>query len=57
MTDYTICDDWGEGSGLELHEKGCNEDRIGEIVHCTLSSGNLYLSYFYSVIIPLFQGD
>ena len=30
MTDYTICDDWGEGSGLELHEKNCNEDQIGK---------------------------
>ena len=30
MTDYTICDDWGEGSGLELHEKSCNEDQIGK---------------------------
>ena len=29
MEDYTICDDWGEGSGLELHEKNCNEDQIG----------------------------
>ena len=29
MVDYTICDDWGEGSGLELHEKNCNEDQIG----------------------------
>ena len=30
MADYTICDDWGEGSGLELHEKNCNEDQIGK---------------------------
>ena len=30
MADYTICDDWGEGSGLKIHDKECNEDKIGE---------------------------
>ena len=40
MTDYTICDDWGEGSGLELHDKDCNQHQRGE------NHSNHYL-YFY----------
>ena len=38
MADYTICDDWGEGSGLELHEKNCNEDQIGNKKQINLSN-------------------
>ena len=28
---YTVCEDWGEGSGLEVWETECNEADPGEI--------------------------
>ena len=27
---YTVCEDWGEGSGLQLWETDCNEAQPGE---------------------------
>ena len=27
---YTVCEDWGEGSGLQVWEKDCNEAEPGE---------------------------
>ena len=29
--DNMICHDWGEGSGLEVHERKCNEDLMGKV--------------------------
>ena len=28
--DSMICQDWGEGSGLEVHEEKCNNDLMGK---------------------------
>ena len=28
---YTVCEDWGEGSGLQVWETDCNMDEPGEI--------------------------
>ena len=50
MADYTICDDWGEGSGLELHEKNCNEDQIGKkITFIKLITTVPYLYFILSI--------
>ena len=27
---YTVCEDWGEGSGLQLWQTDCNEAEPGE---------------------------
>ena len=27
---YTVCEDWGEGSGLQVWETDCNEAEPGE---------------------------
>ena len=43
MEDYTICDDWGEGSGLELHEKNCNEDQIGNKFYQTYHKYHIHI--------------
>ena len=58
MEDYTICDDWGEGSGLELHEKNCNEDQIGNKFYQTyhnIISISFSLMNVLSKIVELYR--
>ena len=57
--EYTICEDWGEGSGLQVRETDCNEADPGEeqqitqvtILSILLSFGCQELTYMYIVHI------
>ena len=44
--DYSVCEDWGEGSGLQVYEKECNVGKFKKLLpmlvqKCLAPSSNL----------------